>query len=158
MFSYWWQQVWGLITSVCKSDTFPTLFYLGTSWFKSGLSSLVANCPLEGKHQQAAAVVAWCSVENVHHKTGESGRSLCCFTDLCPSHSPRSPRLTSGLPLHVPFGFEADMLVAEGWGPNLRVEVLPWVQALLPFGAALLEVVGRASSGSPSGPSRSSRI
>lgn len=134
MFSYQWQQVWGLITSVCKSDTSPTLFYLGTSWFESGLSSSVANCPLEGKCQQAGAVVVWCLVGNIYHRTGKSGLSLCCFTDSCPSHSPGSPRLTSGLPLHVPFGFGADMLVAEGWGPNLQAEVLPRGQAVLPFG------------------------
>lgn len=50
MFSYQWQQVWGLTTSVCKSDTSPTVLSLGTSQFASGLSSSVANCPVEGNH------------------------------------------------------------------------------------------------------------
>lgn len=40
--------------------------------------------------------------------------------------------VTSGLPPHVPFGFGADVLVAEGSGSNLRAEVLPWGQAVLP--------------------------
>lgn len=50
MFSYQWQQVWGLTTSVCKSDTSPTVLSLGTSQFASGLSSSVASCPVEGNH------------------------------------------------------------------------------------------------------------
>lgn len=138
VFRYQREQVWGLITSVSKSGTFPILFYLGISWPESGLSSLVANPPLLGKQQQATAAVAWRLVGNVPCRTGGSGLAPWSVL-LCrpvPLPLPRQPRLTSGLTPHVPCGFGTAMLVAERRAPNLWAEV--W--AILPFRGALLEV------------------
>lgn len=142
MFSYQREQVWGLITSVSKSGTFPTLCYLGISWPESGLSSLVAKSPLLGKQQQATAAVAWRLVGNVPCRTGGSGLAprsvLLCRPMLL--LLPRQPRLTSGLPPHVPFGFGTAVLVAEHWAPNLWAKVVPWGWATLPFCGTLLKV------------------
>jgi len=130
----------GLITSVCKSDTSPTLLHLGTSWPESGLSSSVANCPLEGKRQQAAAAVAWRSAGNVHRKTGKSRLSLCCFTAVCPSHSSGSPGWHRG-------SLRTRRSVwRRWWRPEAQT---------CPLAGPLLEAAGQACQGRPSCPGRS---
>lgn len=159
MFSYRWQQVWGLITSVCKSDTSPTLFYLRTSWFESGLSSSMANCPLEGS---ISRLQQWLHGARLRMSIIRQGRAACPSAALqaCAPFTPQvAPDWRWGSPCMCCLVLEVTRRGPEGWGPHLRAEVLPWgQQAVLPLGRALLEVEGRASSGGPSCPSRSSGI